>query len=272
MRIATYNCNGIRTRIGAILSWLTVWQPDILALQETKVEDEKFPAREFKTLGWYTAYTGQKRYNGVALLSRYPIDIRYTRLPGYNESECRFIHADIGGLEVLNSYVPHGRELGHDQYASKLEYFEQIREHELFTVGLTNTPVAWVGDMNVAYRPEDVYEEARVQGPCYGPEIQQAFAKTAADGGLYDVFRKFRPGPDHYTCWDFRVPNAVDRHKGWRIDYILANDVLASKCTNCWADIDERRRSKPSDHTYVVADFDMNLNAHCENIRSAGEV
>jgi exodeoxyribonuclease III len=252
MRIATYNCNGIRTRMGAMFNWLARNIPDVLAVQETKVPDVNFPVREFNAMGWKTCYVGQPSYNGVCIISRHTIELISRVLPGWDCSEARFIHVRVNGVDVINTYVPHGRTLDHEQYKHKVLYFAALRKYlEKF---VTTLPIVWVGDLNVAYRPEDVYAEMRKPGPCYSDEIRQAMADTAS-WGLYDVFLKFNPGVNQYSCWDYRVPMAVDSKKGWRVDYILASDVLASSCTSCWIDESARMTPKPSDHTYVVADF-----------------
>jgi exodeoxyribonuclease III len=252
MRIATYNCNGLRTRMGAMFNWLDQRKPNILAVQETKVPDDKFPQREFEVMGYETAFVGQKTYNGVCIVSPHVIDVVSTVLPGWDQPDTRFMHARVQGVNVINSYVPQGRTLVHEQFQNKLAYFNAVRAY-LETLDPTS-PIAWVGDLNVAFRPEDVYAEMRKDGPAYCDTVRQALADTAS-WGLYDIWLKHNTGGDQYSCWDFRIKNALQNKKGWRLDYILVSDVLANACTACWIDEAARALPKPSDHTYVVADF-----------------
>jgi exodeoxyribonuclease-3 len=238
--------------MGAMFNWLKANQPDVLAVQETKVPDDKFPAKEFTAMGWKTAFVGEKSYNGVCIVSPHDIQVVQTALPGWDQPDTRFMHVLVNGTHVLNSYVPQGRALDHEQFQNKLQYFTALRTY-LETMDPT-APIAWVGDLNVAFRPEDVYAEMRKDGPAYCDTVRTALAGTAS-WGLYDVWLKHNTGGDKYSCWDFRIKNGLQNKKGWRLDYVLVSDVLASACTACWIDEQARALPKPSDHTYVVADF-----------------
>lgn len=250
LKIATFNVNSIRTRLGQVLAWLEQEVPDVLCLQETKVVDEKFPESEFTGRGYHVAYKGQKAYNGVAMISRHPLEqVHYG--PG---EEARLIAAEIKGVRVVNTYVPHGQDPKSPKFNYKLEWLRGLRD---FFAGryIPEQPLAWVGDFNVAPEPIDIYDPDRLLGRVgYHPAEHEALAYVK-EWGFTDVFRSHVKEGGHYTFWDYRVPNAVPRKLGWRIDHIWATPPLAAVSRRAWVDIAPRLQEKPSDHTYVVAEF-----------------
>ncbi len=257
MRIATYNANSIRSRLEAMLAWMQDNQPDILCVQETKVQDDQFPEMAFRELGYAATYRGEKSYNGTAILSKQqPKEVAFGLDDGGPADESRLIRADFGGLVVVNTYVPQGRSLDHEMYAYKLEWFQRLRDYfdRHFTA---RKRLLWTGDINVAHQPIDVYKpETKKKHVCYHDDVRAAFQATK-DWGFVDVYRDQHPDDELYTFYDYRTRDAVDKGIGWRIDYLLATKPLASTCRETWIDVAQRKKPKASDHTYLVGDFDL---------------
>lgn len=256
MRIATFNCNSIRVRLPAVLAWLDEYAPDVLALQETKTVDKDFPAAAFVDKGWHVAYRGEKSYNGVALVTREePKDVSFGLGDDAGESETRLVRARVGKTSVVNTYVPQGQALDSDKFTFKLKWLARLRRYfdNHFKAGADR--LAWVGDLNVAPTPIDVYDSKAIwPHVCHCQEVIDAFAGTAAFG-FHDVFRRFLPDAGVYTFWDYRQRGSLERNRGWRIDHILATKPLADKAVGCRVDVEPRRQERPSDHTFVYADF-----------------
>ncbi len=256
MKIATFNANSVRVRLPILLDWLATNEPDVLAIQETKCEDHVFPREDFEDLGYHVTCHGQKSYNGVALLSREaPLATR----TGFGDpawpEDCRIIVGQYRDFVLLNTYVPNGTKVGSDKWDYKLRWLERMHEY-LQGLIAGPLPVIWLGDINIAPTPDDVYESHRHLGNVgHHPD---EFKRLAAlvELGLKDVFRKFTEGPGHYTYWDFFLKNALDRKLGWRIDHIYTTQALTDRCVECIIDTEPRRAERPSDHTFVMATFD----------------
>ena len=241
-----------------ILAWLARHQPDALALQETKCRDEDFPAQVLADAGWRVAYRGEKSYNGVAVITREkPKTVSFGLQDGdHGESETRFAHVRLGPVHLLNSYVPQGRDLESEHFQFKLQWFARVRKYLEDHFDAARSRVVWVGDMNVAPTPMDVYESKKVwPHVCHCEEVIQAFEDTVS-WGMEDVFRKHLPQEGVFTFWDYRAPSSVERNMGWRIDHILATPALARTSSDCFVDIEPRKAERPSDHTFVAARFD----------------
>lgn len=255
MRIATFNVNSVRSRTALVVEWLRANQPDILALQETKVADELFPAAAFAEAGYHVAFRGEGGYNGVALASRQePDEVSFGLDDGEQADETRLVLARFGRLSVLNTYVPQGREITHAMYPYKLQWFARLRKYfdRHFTV---RSRVVWVGDLNVAPLPIDIHNaEKQANHVCYHAAAREAFSQ-AMKWGFVDVFRKHHPEPGQYTFFDYRIPSNVQRNLGWRVDHILATPVFAKTSTNAWIDLTPRLARNASDHTVLAADF-----------------
>lgn len=255
MKIATFNANSIRSRLEIILRWLRENEPDVLCVQETKVEDKDFPALAFREAGYNVEFRGQKSYNGVALISKQKAaDVSYGLDDGGPADETRLIHGRVGPVHIVNTYVPQGREIEHEMYGYKLEWFARLKRYfeRHFT---TRSKVAWLGDLNVAPQPMDVHNpEDQVNHVCYHADVKRAF-EDVKEWGFEDVFRKHHPEPGQYTFFDYRMPGSVDRGFGWRVDHILATPPLARVCTDSYIDLKPRLAEKPSDHTFLVAAF-----------------
>jgi len=255
-RIATYNVNSVRSRLHIILPWLAQHRPDVLCMQETKVEDRAFPAAEFQAAGYHVTFRGGKRYNGVAVASREaPQAVRFGLSDGGPADEDRLIAAVFTGIAVVNTYVPQGRERETAHFSYKLQWFERLRRFFDRTYSPA-APLIWCGDLNVAPEAIDVHDPKGLLGHvCFTPEVWAAFAAVRS-WGLEDVYRRQHPGEaGRYTFFDYRVPQAVPRGLGWRIDHILATAGLAARTVECRIDLDPRRAEKPSDHTVLVAEF-----------------
>jgi len=255
MKVATWNVNSLRKRLPAILDWLEKEQPDILCLQETKVRDEEFPLLAFEGAGYHVSYRGKSGFNGVATFSK---TVPSRVLPGFGDSgedeDDRLLVSLFSGLTVVNSYVPQGQRVGSEKYAYKLGWLRRIREY--FDERLDpREPVIWLGDLNVAPEPIDVYHpEKRTMDPDFHIDARKAW-KHAVDWGFVDLFRMLYPHRAQYTYWDY-FRNAYPNNWGWRIDHILATAPLTARCRRVEVDEGPRRLAGCSDHTIVWAAFD----------------
>ena len=254
MKIATYNVNSIRKRLPIILEWLREHRPDVLCLQETKVQDHEFPAAALHDAGYQVSYRGMKAYNGVATLSLRESERVIYGLDDRPDSEdARILQTIIGGIPIVNSYVPQGSSVGSDKYAFKLEWFRQFRKY-LDTHLHPDKPAIWLGDLNVAPEPIDVsHPERRVNEPDFHIDARNAY-KEVVSWGFIDVFRQLHPDKVQYTYWDY-FRNAFANNQGWRIDHILATKTLASCCTTAEVDVAPRGLPAASDHTVAWAEF-----------------
>ena len=256
IRVATYNVNSIRSRLHIVLPWLRERSPDVFCLQETKAADGDFPVSAFAAEGYQVIFRGTKQYNGVAVASREkPETVLYGLSDGGPADEDRLIAAVYSGITVVNTYVPQGREKETAPFAYKLEWFRRLR-HFLERTSSPAAPLIWCGDLNVAPTEIDVHDAKRLLGHvCFTPEVWDAYAAVRS-WGLEDLFRRHHPEePGRYTFFDYRVPAAVKRGLGWRIDHILATPSLAARCLSCDIDLNPRLAVKPSDHTILTADF-----------------
>lgn len=227
-------------------------------MQETKVEDEKFPTEEFRQIGYHVTFRGEKRYNGVSVASlEEPQEVSSGLDDGGPADEDRLLRGKFSGIPVLNTYVPQGHERESTQFEYKLQWFKRLRDF-IERHYCAEEPLIWCGDLNVAPEEVDVHNPKRLLGHvCFTPEVWEAFA-CVKSWGFEDMFRKHHPNePGQYTFFDYRVPKAVQRGLGWRVDHILATPPLADKCIDCYIDMNPTRAEKPSDHTILVAEFEV---------------
>jgi exodeoxyribonuclease-3 len=255
MKIATWNVNSLKVRLPQVLDWLATSQADILCLQETKTTDENFPADEIAAAGYHVVFSGQKTYNGVAIISKEQAEDIITDVPGLDDPQRRILGATIAGTRILNLYVVNGQEVGSEKYAHKLHWLdrvtdhisEQLQQHERFVV---------LGDFNIAPDDRDVYdpEAWHERILCSTPE-REALQKIL-DLGLADTFRLFDQEEQSYSWWDYRAAG-FRRNRGLRIDLLLASKALADNCRTCSIDKEPRRLERPSDHTPVMAEFEL---------------
>ncbi len=258
MKIATFNANSVRSRIDQISAWLAREKPDILCLQETKVQDPDFPVEAFRAAGYHVAFRGQKTGAGVAIATREePREIFYGFDTGKERDEARLIRLKAAGVSVITTYVPQGRDVDSEHFAYKLKWFGRLRKL-LEKHYSPDDLLLWCGDFNVAPEEIDVHDPKGLKNHVdFHPKARAALEKVRA-WGFTDVFRKFHPGePGHYAFWDYRVATNFERNIGWRVDHIFATAPLAEKAAKAWIDVDARKAEKASDHTFVVAEFDI---------------
>ncbi len=256
MKIATYNCNSVRKRMPIILDWLKKERPDVLALQETKVQDVDFPVNAFTEAGYIVTFRGMKSYNGVATLTRVkPSKVIYGFKPGPDSEDFRIIQTVVNDVRIINTYVPQGSDIESEKYQYKLKWFGRLRKYfdtELKFKG----HIVWLGDLNVAPEPIDVANpERNVNDPCFHIDAREEYKKTVKDRFL-DVYRARYPDKVQYTFWDF-FRDAYARNRGWRIDHIMATPDFAELCTKVGVDVGPREAPSPSDHTIVWASFKL---------------
>ncbi len=254
--VATYNCNSIRSRLPLVLDWLREHRPDVLCLQETKVPDPEFPAQAFRAAGYHVVFRGEKGGAGVAIASRAePEEVAFGLDDEGPPDEARLVRATVAGIPIVNTYVPQGRSPDHPMFQYKLQWLARLRDY--FERHFSpEEPLLWCGDFNVAPEEIDVHNPVRLKNHVdFHPQARAALERLRA-WGFVDVFRRHHPGePGQYTFWDYRVKGALERGLGWRVDHIWATPPLAEKSVAAWIDVEARRAERPSDHTFLVAEF-----------------
>ena len=257
-RLATFNANSIRSRLEITLNWLREHQPDALCIQETRCVDAEFPADAFAEAGYKSAFVGQKSFNGVAIVSREePVDVAAGLGVENLDQEARLIRVRLNGVTVVNGYFPQGTATDSPRFDYKLNWIAALRDY--FAQNFKpDDQIALLGDFNVAPEPIDVVDPDALLGcVCYHPK-EHAVLEHVRNWGFCDVFRKHHQGePRLYSFFDYRVPYALKRKIGWRIDHIWATEPLAARSVDSWIGTAPRQLEKPSDHTFVVADFHL---------------
>jgi len=253
MKLATWNVNSLKVRLPHLLDWLGRQSPDIACLQELKLEDVNFPRAQIEAAGYRCAISGQKTYNGVAILSRAPLAEIQAGIPGFDDLQKRVVSATVEDTRIVCAYVPNGQSVGSEKYEYKLKWFaaferflrEELSRHPRLVV---------LGDYNVAPEDRDVHDPKAWAGQvlCSEPE-REAFRKLLSLG-LTDSFRLFDQPEKSFTWWDYRM-NGFRRNLGLRIDHILLSPELAARCASCSIDLALRRLERPSDHAPVVAEL-----------------
>jgi len=254
VKIATWNVNSVIARLPLVVQWLATAQPDVLCLQEIKCIENKFPREAFAEIGYTAEVFGQPTYNGVAILSREVCaDVRR----GFDDDEesapARLLAATVGGVRVVNVYIPNGASVGSDKYGFKLEWMRCLRNF-LDVNAARDSPVVLCGDFNVAPEDRDVYDPAAWRGRILCSEPERAALADVKDWGFVDAFRVHQKGPGHYSWWDYRA-GAFRRNDGLRIDHIWVSTALVKRSRGAWIDPEPRGWERPSDHTPVVAEF-----------------
>jgi exodeoxyribonuclease III len=255
MKLATWNVNSLNVRLPRLLDWLATTAPDVACLQETKLEDHRFPHDALAEAGYDAHFAGQKTYNGVAILARRGLAVEHvTRgIPQYQDTQQRVIAATIAGIRVICVYVPNGQAVGSEKYVYKLGWFDaatryiaaQLAAHPLLAV---------LGDFNVAPEDRDVHDPALWAGQVLASEPERAALRGILDAGLADSFRLFDQPPQTFSWWDYRML-AFPKNHGLRIDLVLMSAALAGRCTSCHIDRNARKGEKPSDHAPVIAEL-----------------
>ncbi len=257
MKLATWNINSLNIRLPHVLDWLARNPVDVLALQETKVTDDKFPVAELEAAGYGARFIGQKTYNGVAIVTRLgvPVVDVLPDIPGFEDDQKRVLSATVGTVRVVCVYVPNGQSVGTDKYAYKLRWMAALKDwlrgefaaHERLVV---------LGDYNVAPEDRDVHDPAAWEGQVMCSTAERDALRAIASLGLVDAFRLFEQPPRSFSWWDYRMLG-FQKGRGLRIDHILVSDAMRQASTACTIDRDERKKKQPSDHAPVVATFDL---------------
>ena len=255
MKIATWNVNSVRSRLPHVLDWLRETSPDVVLLQEIKVVEELFPFEAIEDLNYNIAVYGQKTYNGVGILSKFPLEDVTKGIPGGAEDpQARYIEAVTGGVRVASVYVPNGQAVGSEKFAYKLSFFADLQRH-LTTLMETQEMVFIGGDFNVTVDDQDVYDPVgwREEILCSTQE-RQAIHQILQEGYI-DTVRSLRPQETIYSWWDYRQGSFHKNH-GLRIDHILASPALTGQLKEAGVDVNVRRLEKPSDHAPVWLVFE----------------
>jgi exodeoxyribonuclease-3 len=254
MKIATWNVNSMNVRLPHVLEWLQAHDPDVLVLQEIKQLTEKFPAEALQEVGFHSIASGQKTYNGVAVISKSPAEDPVTDFPDFEDPQRRVLATTINDVRVIDLYVPNGSEVGSEKYEYKLNWLRSLHSF-LKTEMEQHENLVVLGDFNIAPADADVYDpEKWGEAILCSPAERQALADLI-DLGLTDVFRKFEHPADTFSWWDYRAAG-FRRNAGLRIDLILTSDSMTRRCTASYVDKEPRAWERPSDHAPVIAEFE----------------
>lgn len=257
MRIATWNVNGLRARLEFVCHWLRDRQPDVVGLQELKLEESRFPHAELAELGYRAVIHGQKSWNGVAVLSRHDAVPVQCGLPGQEDFGARWITADVAGVRVSSVYCPNGKSLDHPDFSRKLAWFETLAAHLEET--RTDMPAIVGGDFNICPAPIDSWDEASHAGHIFHTDEERARFHRVLAAGYVDVFRERYPTEQLFSWWDYRG-GAFHKKHGLRIDFLLANPVAAALVRHVEIDREYRKKKDaltPSDHAPVIVDLEV---------------
>ncbi len=255
MKIATWNINGINSRLQHVLDWCAKNQPDVLCLQELKCVDSRFPHQKLRAAGFpYIEFHGEKAYNGVAILSKHRIsDLQKNFAGDADEAPRRLVAGTIEDIRIVNVYVPHGTALGTDKFAFKLNWLERLRKYfdDNFEV---DDDVILCGDLNVAPHELDVWKPSLWKDKTHFSKPERDAILNVKRWGFVDVFRQLNDDVKEFSWWS-NFHHDFEKDRGLRIDHIWASPPLADLCTDCWIDKEPRAFDKPSDHAPVVAEF-----------------
>ncbi|MEM2175931.1 MAG: exodeoxyribonuclease III [Archaeoglobaceae archaeon] len=251
MKIATFNVNSVKSRLHIVIPWLREIKPEFFCMQETKVEDRRFPSADFHRIGYNVVFRGKGGQSGVAIASiKEPSIVRFG-IDGKDED--RLIFADFGDLKLINVYIPQGYRIDSEKYTYKLnwlrDFYNWLKKLDL------NEKIVVCGDMNVAPEPIDVHSPEKLKNHvCFHEDARKEYRKIL-DLGFVDLLRKMHPNERIYSFYDYRVKGAIEKGLGWRVDAILATPKLAEKCIYCNVDMKPRFAEKPSDHLPLIAEF-----------------
>jgi len=244
----------MNVRLPHVIEWLQNHEPDVLVLQEIKQLTEKFPADTLREIGYHSIASGQKTYNGVAVISKEAPDGPVTDFPGFEDPQRRILASTTGDVRVIDLYVPNGSEVGSDKYEYKLGWLASLRDFlELEMQQHENVVV--LGDFNIAPADEDVHDPEKWGEAILCSPLERLALTRLLDLGLTDVFRKFEHPEKTFSWWDYRAAG-FRRNAGLRIDLILTSTSMTERCTACYVDKEPRAWERPSDHAPVVAEFD----------------
>lgn len=255
VKVATWNINGINARIRLVLDWCNREQPDVLCLQETKCIDARFPHRQFRAAGYeHIEFTGEKAYNGVAIISKNRVNKLEKELPGDDDdSPKRFIAGEIGGIRIVNVYVPHGTLIGSYKFDFKLKWLARLRKY--FDSGFkADDNVLLCGDLNVAPHELDVWKPSQWANKLHFTRPERDAILHLKRWGFVDLFRQMNGEVQEFSWWDYFF-QSFEKDRGLRLDHIWTSPLLAETCVGCWIDKEPRKLQKTSDHAPVIAEF-----------------
>jgi exodeoxyribonuclease-3 len=254
MKIATWNINSLGVRLPQVLQWLDTARPDVPALQELKLSDDKFPSAELQEAGYHAVFHGQKTYNGVALLSREPVQAVLKNIPGFDDEHARVITATLAGVRLVGGYFPNGQAPGSDKFAYKMRWLDALRGW--LAAELQQHPsLVLMGDFNIAPEDADVCDPVAWAGQIHCTDEERAHFRGLLALGLHDAFRLFEQPPRSYSWWDYRML-AFRKNQGLRIDHILVSDALKPRVRGCSIDRLPRKNERPSDHAPVMIELE----------------
>lgn len=255
MKIATWNVNSLNVRAPQVLDWLQTEAVDVLCVQETKIEDHKFPYADLARIGYQAVHLGQKTYNGVAIISRHAIEEVQFDIPGLQDIQKRVVAATIHGIRIICVYIPNGQTVGSEKYQYKMNWLQALNAY--VEQQLAQYPrLALLGDYNIAPEDRDVYDPAGWQGNVLVSEPERKAFKQLLALGLYDSFRLFEQPEKLYSWWGYRMV-AFRRNMGLRIDHILISAALLPAARSSWIDRAPRKLVRPSDHTPVLLELEV---------------
>lgn len=256
MRIASWNVNGLRARIDFVLRWLEDRRPDVVGLQELKLTDDQYPHERLREAGYESVVVGQKAWNGVAVLSRHPLELVEAGLDGQQDLGARFVIARTAGLLFASAYVPNGKAVDHDDFPRKLAWLDRLAEVWSERASAA-APAVLCGDFNVCPEPIDSWNEEALAGTIFHTEAERQRMRTLFAGGGIDLFRVQHPDEQAFSWWDYRG-GAFPRGRGLRIDLLLGSEAVRKRLAGAGIDRDYRKKIgelKPSDHAPVWADL-----------------
>ena len=253
MKIASWNVNSLRVRLPQVLEWLDQNPVDVLALQETKTQNQDFPQEDLEAAGYQVVFSGQKTYNGVAILARHNITDPITDVQNLDDPQRRILAATINDVRVINLYVVNGSEVGSEKFSYKLDWLDKVTEHIKKELE-SNEKVVVLGDFNIAPDDRDVHDPELWKARILCSDEERDALNKILSLGFTDTFRQFKQEEKIFSWWDYRG-GGFRRNHGLRIDLILASKALSEKCKSSFVDRSPRTWERPSDHTPVVAEF-----------------
>jgi exodeoxyribonuclease-3 len=255
MKLATWNVNSLGVRMPHLLDWLASAQPDAAVLQETKLEDERFPHEQLMEAGYHAVFHGQKTYNGVAMLSREPADAVVRNIPAHGDPQARVIAGTVGGMRLVGAYFPNGQAPGSDKFIYKMGWLDALRAWLAGELA-AHPRLVLMGDFNIAPEDRDVHDPVAWAGQIHCTDEERAHFRALLDLGLHDAFRLFEQPPKSWSWWDYRGL-AFRKNQGLRIDHILVSDALRAQVRACEIDKARRKLERPSDHAPVIVDIQL---------------
>jgi exodeoxyribonuclease-3 len=257
VRVASWNVNGMRARLDFFLHWLRAREPDLVGLQELKLTDDQFPHAELQAAGYEAVTHGQKSWNGVAVVSRRPVRVTQTGLPGQEDIGARLLSAELDGLSFTTAYIPNGKSVDHPEFPGKLAWLDALADH-FEARHSPDRPTILCGDFNVCPEPLDSWNERELRGRIFHTDEERARFRRLLEWGFVDLYRDRFPDKQAFSWWDYRG-GAFHRGQGLRIDFLLATRDVAARVRNVEIDRDYRKKKEgltASDHAPVIADLD----------------